>query len=224
MRKVQIPPFLGDFRVWTSSNPKNQATLRQVRTPKSMKDRILKETKLWAPIIIALCALFLTIYQGDQTRLHNQLSVKPSLFSSFYYNDKSAGYTLDSRGLGPAIIKWVEVQVDGQARGNWFEVESALGLSVPSGSNGTHSNPYTGIFLMPGDKMTLYAVGSENNIAYLRKNYERVRIKICYCSIYAEQDKKQCWQASNFFENIKRTCDMEPEVIFPRIIQSPASE
>ncbi len=170
--------------------------------------------------MIALCALFLSIYQGSQTRQHNQLSVKPSLVSTFYYNDKSVGYTLDSRGLGPAIIKWVEVLVNGKAKGNWLDVESALDLPESSGSNGMHFNPYAGVSLMPGDKVTLYAVGSDKNIKYLRDSYQKVRIKVCYCSIYAEQDQRQCWQASNFFEDIKRTCDATPTTVFPNTSQS----
>ena len=125
--------------------------------------RTLQELRLWTPIIIALCALLLTIYQGGQTRLHNQLSVKPNLTSSFFYNDKSVGYTLDSRGLGPAIIKWVEVSVDGEAKGNWSEVESALSLPEPSGSNGTHFNPYVGVSLMQSEQATTDSTSPEVN-------------------------------------------------------------
>jgi len=59
--------------------------------------------------IIALCALFLTIYQSYLQRKHNRLSVKPRLSTTteFTYTDNMLIYKahLINCGLGPAVIK-----------------------------------------------------------------------------------------------------------------------
>ncbi len=69
-----------------------------------------------AAAIIALCALFLTIYQARLTRRHNRLSVRPLLTS--YTGEVSSSnaqitFSLTNSGLGPALIDAFEVTLDG---------------------------------------------------------------------------------------------------------------
>jgi hypothetical protein len=57
-----------------------------------------------ATVIIALCAVFLTIYQIYATRKHNRLGVRPLLKIGWTTDENIDGVWLKNLGLGPAII------------------------------------------------------------------------------------------------------------------------
>lgn len=74
-----------------------------------------------AAAIVALCALFLSLYQATMTRYHNRLSVRPKLISQYSYTAEigKAGplnykMTLMNCGIGPAIVKELKVLFDGK--------------------------------------------------------------------------------------------------------------
>ncbi|GGQ13875.1 hypothetical protein [Shewanella litoralis] len=65
-------------------------------------------------ILIALCALVTTIWQGMITRKHNKLSVRPII--SVYVivsGDNTLGLKIVNQGLGPAIITSAFIKKNG---------------------------------------------------------------------------------------------------------------
>lgn len=56
-------------------------------------------------MLVAVCALGTTIWQGYIMRKHNKLSVKPLLTTFAIENIGWAEYRLENCGVGPAIIK-----------------------------------------------------------------------------------------------------------------------
>jgi len=56
------------------------------------------------PIVISLAALWVAYDQGQQTRLHHRLSVKPEIQVSFYTNDEGAGWEMRNAGLGLLVL------------------------------------------------------------------------------------------------------------------------
>ncbi|MBI4114237.1 MAG: hypothetical protein HY445_00145 [Candidatus Niyogibacteria bacterium] len=165
-------------------------------------------------VLIAFNSVKISVQEGEATRLHNQLSVKPHLNISYFANDRGAGFVANSTGLGPAIVKWAGVWIDGKPISSWKEIESTLDLPK-DGYDGIYINPYPGIIFRPGDAGTLYSVKEKEDIDFLDKNYGRIKINLCYCSFYSEVDDKQCWQTSNFFNEIRDVCSEKPEIIFP---------
>ena len=99
-------------------------------------------------VVISLCALFLTIYQGCETRKHARLSFRPDLNISFYYEDKGAGWAFISSGLGPSRLQSFKVTVDNQPVYNWTDVALKLGLSTPLTVDFTYLHP--GNVINPG--------------------------------------------------------------------------
>jgi len=66
-------------------------------------------------LIIALSASIATIWQGVLTRRHNKLSVKPFLKTEGnYIPGQKVSITLSNTGFGPAIIKSIQILIDGQ--------------------------------------------------------------------------------------------------------------
>ena len=58
-----------------------------------------------ASILIALCAMFLTLWEGREVRRHNRLSVTPILRPYVDLLDSGAGIFLENIGFGPATIR-----------------------------------------------------------------------------------------------------------------------
>lgn len=141
-------------------------------------------------IIIAILSLFVTVYESYQQRRHDRLSVKPVLQVIFSTENNWEGFKLKSSGLGPAVISWIEVFVDGKLVHGWQEAMERLNLSIPE----RHSinAVYSKDVLRPNETVNLFFVDNSKNMNDLRKNNKRIRINICYCSFYDE-----CWLASN---------------------------
>jgi len=63
-------------------------------------------------VIVAICALLLTVWQGVAVRKHNIISVKPKLKFSCTRGDDSWELILENLGLGPAFIYDFELQLN----------------------------------------------------------------------------------------------------------------
>lgn len=71
-----------------------------------------------AEVIIAGCALILTIYELHANRRHNRLSVVPHIVSSFHKDWNNDGltatYDICNHGIGPARIKKFTLYIKGE--------------------------------------------------------------------------------------------------------------
>ncbi|GEM_PF-2697067 len=76
-----------------------------------------------ALLVIAVSALFISIWQGIENRNFNKLSLRPYLKYDFTNNAEGLSISIRNAGQGVAIIKDMEVLVDGRAYQGW---ESAL--------------------------------------------------------------------------------------------------
>jgi hypothetical protein len=86
-----------------------------------------------AGTIIAICALTLSIWEGRQSRKHDRLSVRPLLM---FHHERASGaraIILKNSGLGPAILKQLQISVRDQLvtelqEGGWPEVFHMVGV------------------------------------------------------------------------------------------------
>lgn len=146
-------------------------------------------------LIVAAFALFLTIYEGCATRKHNKLSVKPIMFVSFEFNEEGTGWLALNSGVGPGVLKWLEVKVDGKPARTWNDILPALGVS--------DCFEYTfattsGNVLNPGETKRVFWLEPKSPAERsLREGMGRLRIRYCFCSIYDE-----CWLNIGTMENV----------------------
>lgn len=83
-------------------------------------------------VVIALCALGTSFWQGYTTRQHNKLSVKPSLNLGYSLSKHSSfiGIEIKNTGIGPLIIKNATISKGGKSfkisDGNFKELFPAL--------------------------------------------------------------------------------------------------
>lgn len=164
-------------------------------------------------VLVAYNALQLSIVESMQNRLYNEISVKPNLTISFNHGEKGAGFTLVSNGLGPAIIKWAQVSVDGKPVGTWKAVAATV---LGQNQYFDYTNPARGAAYAPGDTGNLFWVSESRNSQLLIENQGRIGIVVCYCSVYEEVDSSQCWEKRvNVPITLKPFCEKEPTLEFP---------
>lgn len=104
-------------------------------------------------------------------------------------NEHGSGWKLGNAGLGPALVRWFEVTVNGRPVRDWIEFGKAVGL--PSNYEFKYWIPGRSTAIPPQEPRELFWVvpGPANDA--LRGTKAEVTIRICYCSIYDE-----CWLAS----------------------------
>ncbi|MBL4871017.1 MAG: hypothetical protein JKX72_08690 [Robiginitomaculum sp.] len=149
-------------------------------------------------VIIALCAVLLSVWQGMATRQHNKLSAMPHLDMSLrgYDGADMRGLRVDNAGLGPAFIKEVTFSYWGEPivkndmdrdkkrqilqvvldRIGWPKDDASrnriLRTSLPAGS-----------VLKSGREIYIFGIAtklSENEF----KQFQGLEVKIVYQTIY----------------------------------------
>ena len=145
-----------------------------------------------ASVVIALCALGLTLTDSIENRRHNRLSVKPfvSLYSDFDPVHDDAGLVLRNVGLGPAIITDFQLFCDGR------EYKQRPGGPSFADFSNVHDIPWKlslfpqGSSLANGDGQVILGMKA-NDLTDDRKNkflavLDRIQVKITYSSMYDE--------------------------------------
>jgi len=142
-----------------------------------------------AALVISAAATVTSVFQ---TRVFaNQLSatVWPYLAFSSYESDTELRYTIDNDGLGPAILRSVEVKLDGKPYESFGDLENALMHGKqPRRSHSSSSSLSIGQVLRPGVSTQFIEYAGPGARAIIEDARHRVRITVCYCSLL-----EQCW-------------------------------
>jgi hypothetical protein len=89
----------------------------------------------FSSVVVAVCALGLTVWQAAISRRHNRLSVTPHLTTWTQSEEATGTYSFEilNNGIGPALIQNFSLQVDGQPiTGEGAEpIEKALKVLFP---------------------------------------------------------------------------------------------
>jgi hypothetical protein len=139
-------------------------------------------------LLVSAAALGVAVYEGWSSRAHQRLSVRPYVLLDFGINENEAGWWIGNEGLGPAVVAWSLVTVDGQPCVSWGDVDAALDL--PPSYHVKYSNPLHGYPIKSGERLEMFrVVDNESAVGALLRGRSRVAIEVCYCSFYDE-----CWK------------------------------
>ena len=130
----------------------------------------------FAALVVAVCALVVTVWQGVVTRKHNRLSVTPVL--TLYRREIDGIITVKNNGIGPALIISQEVYF----RGEPLEEES-FQKAIPHFIDSGHLLP--GAAIAPGDEVMLFKSAAYVDGSHMEVLQE-LRFRITYKSIYNE--------------------------------------
>ncbi len=140
-----------------------------------MKRVSLEKLSHYAIMVIALCALVVSVLQTRIQHNHNKLSVKPYLDSSTIQEDSTLVVTITNEGIGPAIIKNMSFIHQDKTYTNLYELLKSVGES----KNIMGTIHYS--------KNSIFPSGKAQFITRLRGRHERnIRVLIDYESIYEE--------------------------------------
>jgi len=157
-----------------------------------LRDALSGFGQRWGALIVAVLALATSVWSADAERRHKRLSVRPQLSVEYGVNDERAWWIMANTGLGPGIIHRFEVFVDDKPQANWATFARALGANDVRFE---FSVPYSFENVIAGGTAPLFVVyKKEYPAAYdqIKNNWERVRMEVCYCSLYDE-----CAQAAS---------------------------
>lgn len=156
--------------------------------------------RAWLPIVVSLCAISLTVFQAYSTRRHTRLSVQPRLDWTVNLGpDGGIAYRLANVGFGPAILRELQLELDGEVVGSdgpatCAEVDRRLGREGDAWD--TACFDMEGEFVLrAGDSVVVYesrraaTAPAPSGAAPLGPDdYLRLMPAGRYCSFYEE-----CW-------------------------------
>lgn len=87
----------------------------------------------YTAIFISFCAFFVSIYQTQVLKKQTEImqeqqhaAVWPRLFAARASGDNTYQFIIKNDGVGPAIIKYVEISIDGKAYKNWEDIIGSI--------------------------------------------------------------------------------------------------
>jgi hypothetical protein len=169
----------------------------------------------WLAVVISVCALGVSLYNAYLDRQYKRLSARPHLEMGFRTTQNGAGWTLGNFGLGPAVVQWFAAYIDDKYQIYWSDIEKLLG---GPGGPFEHGAVDPGQSLLPGPiPGKIFWVSPPERAEIIARNYHRVRLEICYCSIYDE-----CWRATNAVRSHEqvdcRGADPKPKTSAPPVL------
>ena len=141
-------------------------------------------------LVVAVTALVVSVLQAQIMRQEQHVSVWPavSMGVDVSADQGSFEFSAQNKGIGPGIVREFRLEVDGEPITSWDDFERAISPELPRASAGRNQRSLTGVVLLPGEERRVY--GFQNPEAYplLREGLGRVRMTVCYCSVYG-----RCW-------------------------------
>ena len=133
--------------------------------------------------LIGLLALLVSGYTAVLQRQQVRAEVWP--YPQPGISPSQRALSLENKGVGPAMIRSVQVYVDGKVQPDWAQVFHALGLSDLAG---TPYSTINGVVLAAGDRIQQLKFKEPADFVRFYENYPRLQLRLCYCSALQE-----CW-------------------------------
>ena len=154
-------------------------------TRSDLTDRIMSVSA----IVAAIAAVLVAAYEARINREYQRISVWPRIQQSNSFAGADTYQRIVSNvGVGPALIRSVQVNVDGVARRNWSDVIHAL-IGKPAPGH-IYSALHAGYVVLPNKDMTVLKIppGEDAQKFWEQTQTPRLSIRICYSSLFDE-----CW-------------------------------
>lgn len=156
-------------------------------------------------VIIGLCTMFVYIYQARIMSKQMHMTAWPYLETNFSTTNSSFVVNVQNKGIGPAIIKKAYVVVDDIP----YEDTKPNIDSITYRITGVRNilNGYTNLLgrvMAPNDVVQFVEVSDSTklNVFLMAMRKHKVRIEICYCSVFDE-----CWKATGGKVELCKGCN-----------------
>jgi hypothetical protein len=133
--------------------------------------------------LVAFLALAVSTYNVVLQRQQIRAQVWPYLGSSYSYNGERFSIQVENEGVGPAIVKTVELYVDKQPVPTWEAAFDKLDIADKDHGQST----IHGAVIPAGSKIELLIVYGGERMAQLSAAFnKRLMLYVCYCSVLDE--------------------------------------
>ncbi len=134
--------------------------------------------------LIGLLALGVSGYTAWIQREQVRAQVWPHLLIG--YSDPERELVVFNKGVGPALVRSVEITVDGKPQQNWTGVFHALGMQV---SGDWQHSTLAGNVLSPEEKMVFMSLPTQAQYQQFRTLAgAHLQMHVCFCSTLGD-----CW-------------------------------
>ncbi len=135
-------------------------------------------------ILVSVCALAVSVYQSKIMRETQRASVWPFVEVLPSNSPQGAWLGVTNKGVGPALIKTVHVEVDGKTYQRWGEIFDDL---IPADSLNYVWSSITGRVLAPNEEVRAIQMNPQDG-RRIGRVMQQLKFEVCYCSVYGE-----CW-------------------------------
>jgi hypothetical protein len=150
--------------------------------------------------VLAVAAIGLAAWEGLENRRHNRLSVAPRLNSNIGVSSEQVSMSVESSGLGPAVVEAFRIYLDGKvvhdagaAKAGQSPWETLMPAFSPKGYSVAAYAFGVGNVLRAGQDYELFraalrdTANTRPDTLNLSALLDRLGVEICYCSIYGDQ-------------------------------------
>jgi len=141
--------------------------------------------------LIGVVALYAALNEADAVRKQQQASVWPHIRIRDMNNGVTGQERFDvivgNRGIGPAVVKYVSADIDGEEKLSWYDIVKPL---VGEKRFGLSHESVIGAVIAPNEDITIVSVDAQYSSAELVTAFrdlvrsERANLIICYCSVF----------------------------------------
>ncbi len=146
--------------------------------------------------MIGVVALYAALNEADAVRKQQQASVWPHIRVRDLNNGVVGAERFDvivgNRGIGPAVVKYVKLVIDGEEKSNWYDVIEPL---IGEERIGVSHEPILGAVIAPNEDITVVSIEAKYASAEIVAGFrdlvrsDRANLIICYCSVFDD-----CWR------------------------------
>lgn len=154
-------------------------------------------------VFVSLTTLGVYLYQARMMRAQQRASVWPFV-EAYYSNVEDYRIAVKNKGVGPALIRQVEMSLDGKPLAdNPALVAAVLG---PDAKLGYQNSTLNGRVLAPGEEVILFRIPDlKEALPFQAKQREhRFELKVTYCSVYGD-----CWVSDGGHVTRRAPVDLE---------------
>ncbi len=139
----------------------------------------------YSAVLVGLCALAVSIYEANIFRNQQKASVWPFIEFS-YSNTGGFNYNIQNKGVGPAIIKWVIVEIDGIPIQSWKEYNNFI--AGEDSLNFSYNTSFiNGRVISANETIRLIHFTDEDAVQRALLKNSRISFKFCYSSIFDDK-------------------------------------
>src|SRR5690348_1961317 len=195
--------------------------MRMVETDDKQNGRLRREIR-WDAVaaiiasLVGFLALLVAGYTAYIARYTANVQLKQVQAQVWPYlivgnNDLTQSLVVDNKGMGPAIVRSVQVRIDGKPQRNWNQLVATLGMSKHHFAQ-TTVNQYV---LSPGEQLQAIRFPDKDLWQQFHDAaMNRLSVDICYCSTLGE-----CWVSRN--GNVIGPASMALQLQVKRVDQCP---